>query len=305
MMTLDRYQSGLGHPGTMDTERWFAALLDGVDGPLGDVLDVGCAEGVMCVLAAKAGAAEVTGIGLHDDRMFAAIEAAKPYPNITIREQAASTHHEPHDTVVFSMMAHWLGPDETLRFAKLARRNFLVILRTANDHYAPENGSWFPTLDELDALLGCVRTSETLLMTQDHGKETWAVTYRTDISLRDGKVHKRGRKPQPYRSGTDLHGDAPFRVSHGKPVLRLSGPNASAVRELARKVAEGSLADGTYPSDFSPRNVIVAGDEAWLIEDEPAERRPGTTVAPEFLPIWQATLSSIALPFSGDLRELL
>lgn len=299
-----RYQSGLGHEGAMETPTWFAALRAGIDGPLGDVLDVGCAEGVMCVLAAEAGADIVLGIGLHDDRMNAALEATVNYPNIIIQEQMASAHDSRHRTVIFSMMAHWLGPNETARFAGLATRNFGVIFRAANDHYAPENGSWFPTLAEMDETVGGVRTSETLLLTQDHGKEVWALTYRTDLQIRDRWVSKNGRWT-PLRFGTDLHGDQPFRPTLDKPVRRLSGPNAEAMRVLVREVAENALADGTYPSDFSPRNVIVHGHQAWLIEDEPDERRPGTVVAPEFLPIWQATLGSIGLAFDGDLRSLL
>src|SRR5688500_4253838 len=210
----DRYQAGLGFPGTMDTEGWFAAILAGIDGPLGDVLDVGCAEGVMCVLAADAGATEVLGIGLHDDRMFAAIEAASHRPNVTIREQMASAHHEHHRTVIFSMMAHWLGPGETARFASLATRNFAVIFRAANDHYVPENGTWFPTLTEMDRTVDHPRTSETLLLVQDHGKEVWAATYRTDITVRHGLVVK-GNSIAPFRDGYDLHGDPPFRPTHG------------------------------------------------------------------------------------------
>ena len=49
----------------------------------------------------------------------------------------------------------------------------------------------------------------------------------------------------------------------------------------------------------------MSGSEAWLIDDEPAERMPGTHVAPEYLLIWQATLSSIGIDFDGDLRSLL
>lgn len=289
----------------MPTRAWFAALLRGIDGPLGTVLDVGCAEGVMCILAAEAGADRVLGIGLHDDRMAAALADTAAYPNIEIREQPASLHEEAHRTVVFSMMAHWLGPDETARFATLAARNFAVIFRTANDHYAiPENGTWFPTLEEMDAVVGGVRTHEELVLTQDRGKEVWAATYRTDLRIAEGMVVKNGRRTE-LRHGIDLHGDRPFRPTGGRSVMKLSGPNAAAVRALAREVAEGALADGTYPSDFSPRNVIVNGAQAWLIDDEPAERRPGTHVDPEYLPIWQATLSSIGLDFDGDLRSLL
>lgn len=289
----------------MPTPEWFAALLRGVDGPLGTVLDVGSAEGVMSVLAAEAGAESVVGIGLHDDRMAAALTATVNYPNILIFEQEARDFSGEFRTVIYSMMAHWLGANETARYARMATRNFLIVFREANDHYAiPDNGTWFPTFAELDATVGGVRTSETLLMTQDHDKRTWAATYRTDLWVAEGMVHKNGRM-MPFYEGVDLHGDLPFRPTHNQPVLKLSGPNADAVRNLARKVAEDSLADGTYPSDFSPRNVIVKGAQAHLIDDEPDERRPGTVVAPEFLPIWRATLSSIGLTFSGDLRELL
>lgn len=301
----DRYQSGLGHPGIMDTPRWFVALMTGIDGPLGTVLDVGAAEGIMCVLAAQAGATSVLGIGLHDDRMDAAIIETRAYPNIEIREAEAHGYSGSHTTVIYSMMAHWLGRDETARFANMATRNFGIVFRLANDHYdRPQNGDWFPTFEELDEVIGHPRSSETHLLTQDHGKEVWAATYRTDLTVRNGYVY-RGDRVEPLREGVDLHGDPPFRLRPHDQVIRLSGPNASAVRELARKVAQDSLADGTYPSDFSPRNVIVNGAEAYLIDDEPDERAPGTVVAPEYLPIWQATLSSIGLPFDGDLRSLL
>src|SRR6476646_7464261 len=141
----------MGHPGVMDSEEWFRATLAGVDGELGDVLDVGCAEGIMCALADQAGAKSVLGIGLHDDRMEAARVMTDGLPNVTIREQEAATFNERADTVIFSMMAHWLGANETARFASLARDWFLVVFRLANDHYAiPENGTWFPTLAEMD-----------------------------------------------------------------------------------------------------------------------------------------------------------
>lgn len=287
----------------MPTEQWFAALRSGIDGPLGTVLDVGCAEGVMCVLAAQAGADEVLGIGLHDDRMAAAREAVQGYP-IEIREQEAREYDGSHRTVIFSMMAHWLGQTETARYARIATRNFGVIFRLANPHYADSNGTWFPTLAEMDETVGGVRTSETLLLTQDNGKEVWAATYRTDLHIEGDTVVKNGKR-EPLRHGHDLHGDAPFRPRNGRPVLRLVDPSAQAVRELARQVAATSLKEGTYPSDFSPRNVIVNGNEAWLIDDEPDERMPGSVVDPDYLPIWRLTLSAIGLDFSGRLSDLL
>lgn len=299
-----RYQSGLGYDGTMDTEAWFAALLRGIDGPLGAVLDVGCAEGVMCVLAKQAGAESVLGIGLHDDRMTEALRVTADHPKIIIQEAEAHAYEGSHRTVVFSMMAHWLGPDETARYAHMATRNFAVIFRTANDHYTPDNGHWFPTLAEMDEVVGGVRTHEELLLTQDNGKEVWAATYRTDLRISGDTVIKHGQAI-PLRSGFDLHGDPPFRPTHGKPVQRLSGQNAEAVRELIRRVLVDWMHTGSYPTDLSPRNVIVNGPDAWLVDDEPRERGFGPLVDPEFLPIWQATLSSIGMDFDGDLRSLL
>lgn len=257
----------------------------------------------MCVLAAQGGAESVVGIGLHTDGMAAAKEATQGYP-IEIREQPAELYYDTHRTVIFSMMAHWLGERETARFARLATRNFAVIFRTANDHYADSNGHWFPTLEEMDETVGGVRTSETLLLTQDHGKEVWAATYRTDLQVDGETVIKNGLR-SPLRAGHDLHGDAPFRPRNGQPVAQLDDIERHAVRELARAVAAASLSEGTYPSDFSPRNVIVNGTEAWLIDDEPAERMPGAVVSGDFLPIWQSTLSAIGMAFSGDLRDLL
>jgi hypothetical protein len=215
----DRYQTTPGTgDGTMDTAAWFAALRAGIDGPLGTVLDVGCAEGVMCVLAAQDGADAVLGIGLHPDSLAAARAATAPYgPSRYVSSRPSCTQGS-HRTVIFSMMAHWLGEKETARFARLATRNFAVIFRTANDHYADSNGTWFPTLEEMDETVGGVRTSETLLLTQDNGKEVWAATYRTDLRVEGDTVIKNGLR-SPLRYGHDLHGDEPFRPRHGKPVV--------------------------------------------------------------------------------------
>jgi FkbM family methyltransferase len=255
----DRYQTTPGTgDGTMDTAAWFAALRAGIDGPLGTVLDVGCAEGVMCVLAAQDGADAVLGIGLHPDSLAAARAATAPYTAVEIREQPAELYSGSHRTVIFSMMAHWLGEKETARFARLATRNFAVIFRTANDHYADSNGTWFPTLEEMDETVGGVRTSETLLLTQDNGKEVWAATYRTDLPWKATRS-SRTACAQPLRYGHDLHGDEPFRPRHDQPIVTLTEEERAAVRELVRLVAGAALEVGTYPSDFSPRNVIVNG----------------------------------------------
>lgn len=301
----DRYQSGFGAPGTMPTEQWWRALMEGVDAPLGHVVDVGAAEGVMCLLAARSGADSVLGIGLHDDRMDAARSLVGGQERIEIREQCAEDFAEPADTVVFSMMAHWLGQEETRRFASLARRYFLVVFRERNEHYAiPENGTWFPTLDEMDRTVDGIRTHEAVVLEQDRGKRVWAVTYRTDMRIVDGQVVKRGRK-EPLRRGRDLHGDPPFRPTHGADLVALTESERKGVRDLIRKLARASLESGTYPSDLSPRNIIVNRNGAWLVDDEPDERMPGTVVAPEYLPIWQRTLSVLGIDFDGDLRGLL
>lgn len=321
----DRYQSGYGLPGTMPTEAWFAALMRGVDGQLGSVLDVGCAEGVMSLLALDHGAESVLGIGLHDDRLAAAKELTQGAKALTIREMAASEIEDSFDTVIYSMMAHWLGRKETARIASLARRWFLVVFRIANDHYAiPANGHWFPSIEELDETVGGIRTHEELLLTQDNGKEVWAATYRRDMVLWEGWVYKHealsegaqalivagapvhaqitnipeiGAHAVRFIDGLDLHGDPPFRPQHpGKPVI--CNP---AVAELARGIAKAALTCGWYPTDFSPRNIIVNDEGAHLVDLGEIERTDGTVPEP-YRTIWE---TSLGRPFSGRLADLL
>lgn len=303
----DRYQAFGELPGAFPTEEWWNALRRGIDGPLGSVLDVGCAEGVMSVLALDAGAEYVCGLDINSERIALATAAAAGRNADFWVQRSDRLEHGDFRTVILSMIAHWIGKEETARLAKLAERNVAVIFRETNEHYAiPENGTWFPTLEELDATIGGIRTHEEHLMTQDNGKRIVAATYRTDMEIVGGMVYRAGRVPIPLRTGVDLHGDLPFRPVNGKPVLRLSGPNADAVRELARRIAQQALEDGMYPSDFSPRNVIVGDRGAYLVDRDPAEELPHEgRVHPEFLSIWQATLSSIGITFSGDFRELL
>lgn len=303
-MIADRYQSSATEPGTMPTLDWWAALMRGIDGPLGPVLDVGAAEGVMSLAALDAGADAVLGIGLHDDRMATAKAAA--VPGVTFVETTAADFRPRHTfrTVVYSMMAHWLGADETRRFAAMASRNFAIVFRTANDHYAvPDNGTWFPTFEELDATISGVRTHEELLLTQDNGKEVWSATYRTDLRIEGETVWKDG-VASPLRHGHDLHGDAPFRPTNGARLAELSQRERIALGVLAAEVARDALDSGWYPTDFSPRNVIVGPKGAFLIDPDYGPLVDGR-VDDEFLPTWQATLSTVGLDFDGDLRSLL
>jgi hypothetical protein len=287
----DRYQSGLGFVGVMDTERWFAALL-------GASTD----HSATCSTSAA-----------PKGRKRRRSEPRHP------RAAGARSVLDAHRTVIMSQIIHWLGRRATRSGSSWPRRaTSRSSSELANDHYAiPENGTWFPTLTELDAMVGGVRTSETHLMTQDNGKEIWAATYRTDLRPRsEGEmVVKNGRiasRSTTASTSTATSPSAPPRISRS---LRLSGPNATAVRDLARKVAEGALADGTYPSDFSPRNVIVDDRRRRAGRPSEADRRRarGATApgdgrgarVPADLAVHPAAYSSIGLDFTGDLRSLL
>jgi hypothetical protein len=234
-------------------------------------------------------------------------------------ETEASAYAVPHTTVVYSMMAHWLGEAETARFAGLARRNFGIVFRLPNPGYVvPINGSWFPTFGQLDAVVGGVRTSETHLETQDNDKQIWAATYRTDFTVRDGWIRKSGIGLRgltallqagapivaeldlggvwmPIYGGTDLHGDPPFRHRHGRPII-----HHPAVDRLAAGLARAALASGFVPLDFSPRNIIVNEDGAHLVDLGEIERHDGTIPEP-YRTIWETTLGR---PFSGRLADL-
>lgn len=301
-----RYQTAPDAPGTFPTAEWFAALLRGIDGPLGTVLDVGCAEGVMSVMAAQAGGI-VDGIDTNLERLDAAYQQAVAAGVVINLWARPSTYwNKPRRTVILSMIAHWVGREETCRLAGLAQRNVAVIFRLANDHYSiPENGTWFPTLAELDETISGVRTHEELLLTQDSDKQVWAATYRTDITVMDGMVYRTGREPMPLREGRDLHGDQPFRPTNGAPLAILTNEERAAVRRLAREVALDALALGMYPTDFAPRNVIVGPEGAFLVDRDPAEDEPYIGgVSAKYLPIWQATLRAAGVEFHGDLQEL-
>jgi len=304
----------------MPTEAWFASLMRGSDGRLGSVVDIGCAEGEMCALAVKAGAGPVVGIGLHDDRMRAS-RALAAAVGFEVREQAAADFSEPFDTVIYSMMAHWLGRDETARISRLARKWFLAVFRDPNPGYQmPANGTWFPTLDEWDETIRGVRTHDEVVLEQDHGKTIRAATYRTDLYIRDGWVHHPtdvdldplGRLlaagapidarilPGGYAvrlvAGRDLHGDAPFRPSHRPDLF-----HDSAVDDLAAGIASAALACGWYPPDFSPRNILIRGTRAHLVDLGEILPTDGTVPEP-YRAIWELSLGR---PFSGRLADLI
>lgn len=324
-----RYQSTPGtSDGVMPTAEWFAVLREGM-GTLGTVLDVGSAEGVMSVAALHAGAERITGISLPDDGY---IEKAEVYKRVhefdehelirlTFIPMFAKDWTEPRDTILFSMIAHWLGQAETARFARLARRHFAVIFREANDGYAESNGTWFPTLDELDVTVGGTRVLYKPLLEQDHGKTISAAVYRMDwLHKPSPNFDPRGLgaliaagaplhglpAPDGYvvklAKGLDLHGDPPFQPEHDKPVRKLHGREADALRDLIRGIAGAALRSGWYPTDLSPRNIIV-GETAELVDLDEIEPTDGR-VDERYLPIWQATLSAIDVAFTGDLREL-
>ena len=164
------------------------------------------------MLALASGATDVLGIGLHDDRMVAARNLADRLGGlVAIREMRAADLDERADTIIYSMMAHWLGRAETLRIAALANRWFLVVFRLANENYArPQNGTWFPTLEEFDGVVRGIRTHEELLLTQDNDKQVWAATYRTDMWRHGDWICKRHEGFNRHGWAELLTAGAPF-----------------------------------------------------------------------------------------------
>ncbi len=161
--------------GVMPTNEWFEKIKAHVDFKGKNVIDFGCAEGVMSFLALKEGANSVIAIDNQPEMIEQVKFLTRDFDNIRIDLKdldEASFGIEETDIGIFSMIIHWIGNEflvmETMRMSKV-----VIIFRLANDGYAiPTNGIWFPTEEGLDnVMVDFTKIHSEELMEQDNGKK--------------------------------------------------------------------------------------------------------------------------------------
>lgn len=180
------HKDGSVETGVFSTLEWFSEISKTVDWKGKSVIDLGCAEGMFCVLALNEGAKRAICIDVNPDMIVKAKKLHKehglPY---SIYQSKAESYYplEPHDIVIFSMVLHWMD-DVYYHFKRLVDcvKEIVCIYRTRNASYKiPDNGKWFPSVNELDVLAvttGFKNVYTRLLLTQDNNKEIYLTVYR-------------------------------------------------------------------------------------------------------------------------------
>lgn len=151
--------------GVMPTNEWFEKIKAHVDFKGKCVVDFGAAEGIMSQLAVESGAIWVKAV----DNQFHFIPSPKvAFINVNIEN---FSYDKKVDVGIFSMIIHWIDRKELLRQAKNID-TLAIIFREPNEGYQiPQNGKWFPTLEELNKTLNGFNLKHTEeLMEQDNGK---------------------------------------------------------------------------------------------------------------------------------------
>lgn len=170
--------------GSFPTLEWFNKIKARVDFQDKIVVDLGCAEGMFCVLARQAGARMVTGIDSSEARIKTAkqLNSQWGYMNEIIWKNVEDYKYpKMYDITIASMILHWLkNPQiELKRIKAKTKEKFVIIHRTHNPAYqVPENGLWFPTNEALDIEMdGWHNIHKELLLVQDNQKEVWLNIY--------------------------------------------------------------------------------------------------------------------------------
>src|SRR3990167_4201984 len=128
--------------GVMPTNEWFEKIKAHVDFKDKSVVDYGCAEGIMSILAKDSGSFKVIGI---DNKTY------PYYEGVDFRQEVIGKQYKA-DIKIFSMIIHWIGKEETQKQAD--SKTVIYIFREANSGYNyPTNGCWFPIREELDKFM--------------------------------------------------------------------------------------------------------------------------------------------------------
>jgi SAM-dependent methyltransferase len=99
----------IGQKGHIDTVKKFEQLTEGIDLKGKRVLDIGCNLGVMCRMAADAGAKSVHGVDIRRDYIE---QARELWPDLTFSCTPAEGITGTYDVIIMSAMFHYLRDPE-------------------------------------------------------------------------------------------------------------------------------------------------------------------------------------------------
>lgn len=317
------HRDGSVELGAFPTLEWIKEISDVVDWNGKSVLDVGCAEGMYCVVALKEGSSRVVGLDVNPNMIVKAKNLHMEYdfePSIYLSKAESYYPLENFDILIFSMVLHWMD-DVHYHFRRLANsvKDLIVcVYRTRNPSYQiPINGKWFPALrrdlSEMDVLAitkGFKKIHHRLLLTQDNNKEVYLSIYRRYKDVKpvsyaviktneefDSDWMQRVKTVLPHLSkyipfidfildservigyatkyidGWDLWGDRPFEyygreypaesIEHN---VFLTSVQRANIIQMLRAILDTGVQFGVAPSDITRRNIMVKGDECYLID---------------------------------------
>lgn len=275
---MSQYQSiPNGSNGSFDTKSWFEPVLKQVDFTGKTVVDYGCAEGVMSLLAHDSGASMVSGVDIDEERLEI---ARKLVPSGKFTYARVEAYQKYSDIGIFSMIIHWLSDPQTdLRnILHYVEQTAVVIFREANDGYTPDNGNWFPTLSEIDTYFKscsfeCEHTE--LLQTQDNDKNIYLKIFRRTkrILFADPYVVKVGKFRKGWKDDfgvlkNALHLPTPYFGDNFYISKRIDGQRLCDLPEVDRDKLQSFLKKletvfyytNLMFTDLSPGNVIYDGE---------------------------------------------
>lgn len=264
-------------PGAFNTLDWFSHIIQEVNFRGKDVVDYGCAEGVMSLLSKRSGATKVHGVDIDRERIEQACKSSTDL-NLPVNFYSQSLYelNIGSDIGIFSLIIHWLNdPQKDLRdLLGRVDDTAIIIFREYNELYQSSNGNWFPTLEELDTYMAscsfeCKATK--LLQTQDNNKNIYLKVFKRTKKVfftDDGRyVVKVGGFSKNWG---DMFGilknalDLPTRY-HGSNVYisrRFYGTRLSEmkpndkIKQFIDKYREAFNKTGLMFTDMSPGNII-------------------------------------------------
>ena len=295
-------EDGTVIPGLFPTIEWYNRMGSMMNFSNKTVLDIGCNDGMMGLLAKRAKAKYVLSV---DNNARCIMNTQDLFKRHNLE---CNVHHGDIDTVklkpdilIASMIIHWIGQEQLQRLLTSTKQTAVIIFRADNPHYEiSAHGKWFPTRSELTTVMrnsGFNLVYEHELMTQDNGKEIVMAIYdrckqviwsgdqvtKYNINLDEEWVnqinqlkeyvelphllsHKIGSYTTEYIDGEDLWGDLPFSETHTQRIMVYSDRIRTNITRLYLNNLHAGMELGYMFSDISRRNIILKKGTPYLID---------------------------------------